>query len=87
MKHQYFVLIVISTILLLGCAQLMKGQEQPVNLINVKNKIFYTTCSGAVETWRNCYDKASRTCPNGYKISDKTENANGGYRTITFSCI
>lgn len=69
---------------LVGCAQLMKGQEQSVVLL--KDKTYHTSCSGAVEFWNNCYDKASRTCDKGYSIIEKTENANGGFRTMTFKC-
>ena len=72
--------------LLSGCAQLMNGQEQPVITKNTKEKLFYTTCSGAVEFWGSCYKKASRTCVNGYLITEKTENANGGFRSMTFQC-
>ncbi len=74
-------------ITLTGCAQLMKGQEQPVVMQNAKENIYYTTCSGAVESWGNCYEKASRTCSGGYKILEKTDNANGGFRTMTFRCF
>ncbi len=74
-------------ILVSGCAQLMNGQEQPVVTQNAKDRTYYTTCSGAVENWGTCYDKASRTCGNGYKILDKTDNANGGSRTMTFRCF
>ena len=72
--------------LLSGCAQLINGQEQPVINKNSKDGVFYTTCSGAVEHWASCYNKASRTCGKGYVITEKTENANGGFRTMTFEC-
>lgn len=79
---KYIVLIMIG--LVTGCVQLMGGQEQPV--IKKKDGEFYTTCSGAVENWGTCYNKASRSCANGYSILEKTENANGGFRTMTFKC-
>ena len=79
---KYAVLILVG--LIAGCAQLMSGQEQPV--VPKKDGIFYTTCSGAVETWASCYNKASRTCAKGYTTLDKTDNANGGFRTMTFKC-
>ncbi len=69
-----------------GCAQLMHGQEQPVVMKDAKNNIWYTTCSGAVETWHNCNLKAERKCEKGYYSLEKTENANGGMRTMTFKC-
>ena len=71
---------------LTGCAQLMKGQEQPVITKNAKDSVYYTTCTGAVENWGSCYNKAARTCEKGYAILEKTENANGGFRTMTFKC-
>ncbi len=74
------------TVFLAGCAQLMSGQEQPVVMKNAKENIYYTTCSGAVENWGSCYNKASRSCSKGYTIFEKTENANGGFRTMTFKC-
>lgn len=79
-------LIIGFLIALNGCAQLMNGQEQSVVPKNAKEGTYYTTCSGAVETWGNCYKKASRTCEKGYAILEKTENGNGGFRTMTFKC-
>ena len=73
------------SLILASCAQLMNGQEQPV--ITKKDNSYYTTCSGAVETWNSCYNKASRTCEKGYTTLEKTENANGGFRTMTFKCL
>ena len=71
---------------MVGCAQLMDGQEQPVVMRNAKEKIYYTTCSGIVENWGSCYNKGARSCSKGYEIIEKTENANGGFRTMTFKC-
>ena len=79
-----FVALVLA-LFLTGCAQLMSGQAQPV--ITKKDNSYYTTCSGAVETWGSCYNKASRTCEKGYTVLEKTENANGGFRTMTFKCL
>lgn len=78
-------IVLVLTLLLTACAQLMNGQEQPV--ISKKDGVYYTTCSGAVENWGSCYNKASRTCPKGYSIWEKTDNANGGFRTMTFKCL
>ena len=78
------ILVMISCIT--GCAQLMHGQEQPVIVKDAKNNIWYTTCSGAVETWHTCNQKAERTCAKGFYSLEKTENANGGFRTMTFKC-
>lgn len=69
---------------LTGCKQLLHGQEQPV--ISKGKGVYYTTCSGAAEHWLQCNNKASRTCPKGYGVLEKEENANGGVRTMTFVC-
>ena len=75
-----------SLVLLSGCAQLTQGQTQPVIVKDAKNKIMFTTCSGAVEDWASCYKKARATCANGYKTIEQTDNANGGFRNFTFKC-
>ena len=62
----------------------MNGQEQPV--ITKKDGTLYTTCSGAVENWGSCNSKALRRCGKNYQLLEKTENANGGFRTMTFKC-
>ena len=69
-----------------GCAQLMNGQSQPVVVKDYNLHIMYTTCNGAAEGWDTCASKATKTCTNGYTILEKTENANGGYRSMTFQC-
>ena len=79
-----FTLFVIT--LLAGCTQLMHGQIQPVKAINEKQSIFFTTCSGAVEDWSSCNNKARNTCPSDFKVIDKLDNANGGKRQLTFQC-
>jgi len=73
-------------LLLTGCAQLMNGQAQPVVVKDPNLHIMYTTCNGAAEGWDTCASKATKTCENGYIILEKTENANGGYRSLTFQC-
>jgi len=79
-------LIVILLALLSSCAQLMHGQSQPVKAINEKQGIFFTSCSGAVEDWASCHNKAIQTCPKGYQILDKSEDVMGGIRKQTFQC-
>jgi len=69
-----------------GCAQLQRGQIQPVIVKDYKNNIMFTTCSGAVEDWASCYRKARSTCDKDYKIIEQNENANGGRRELTFKC-
>jgi hypothetical protein len=73
-------------IALTGCAQLMQGQQQPVTYKNLKEKIMFTTCSGSVEYWGSCFEKAKATCPNGYKVLEKNENPTSGRRDLTFQC-
>lgn len=77
-------LLCVLALLLSGCAQLMNGQQQPVRL--VKANVYQTTCSGAVETWNNCDQKAAKTCDGSYNILEKNENIIGGKREVTFQC-
>ena len=79
-------LLMIFLVLVTGCAQLQNGQIQPVVVKDYKNKIMFTTCSGAVEDWASCYKKAKMACENGYKMIEQKEDANGGIRTFTFQC-
>ena len=69
---------------LAGCAQLMKGQQQPV--VPKGQGTYFTTCSGTVEEWGNCYSKAKQTCSNGYEVTSKNESAVGGKREMEFIC-
>ncbi len=73
-------------LLLVGCAQLMNGQQQPVIQKSVKEKIFFTTCSGAVEDWGSCNKKAQSTCASEFTVIRRFENAVGGRRELTFQC-
>ena len=82
MKYSMLVMLIVLT----GCAQLMRGQQQPVTYKNVQEKIMFTTCSGSVEYWGSCFDKAKASCPNGYKVLDKNENPTAGRRDLTFQC-
>lgn len=71
--------------LIVGCAQLTKGVEQPV--IQYRNTNSYkTTCNGIAEDWGSCNRKAMRTCPNGYAIDQKVQDSQGVNRTLEFSC-
>lgn len=69
-----------------ACAQLMKGEMQPVKMLDAKQQIYFTTCSGSVEEWGSCYNKARKTCNNGYEVTEKVESAIGGKRELTFRC-
>ncbi len=79
---KYFGLIL--TVMMVGCAQLMNGQEQPVRLL--KSNVYITTCSGAVETWTSCSRKAEKTCNGKYKLLEKNESVIGAKREFTFEC-
>jgi hypothetical protein len=78
--------LILTFLLLVSCKQLTKGQEQPVIEKNFKEKVFFTTCSGAVESWGHCNNKALRTCDKGYKEISKFESPVGGRRELTFQC-
>ena len=79
-------LLVVTILLLNGCAQLQHGQMQPVKMIDARNNIYFTTCGGAVEDWASCYDKASDTCAKSYSVIDKRDNGRGTQRDLTFQC-
>jgi hypothetical protein len=81
---KYILLLLLTS--LAGCAQLQHGEIQPVIIKDLKNEIMYTTCSGAVERWPDCYKKAIMACSKGYKIIQENENAQGGIRELTFQC-
>ncbi len=70
----------------MSCKSLMNGQDQPVNLIDGKNNIYMTTCSGMAETIGMCYDKAKRTCKSGYQVLDEVRDSSGVHRQLRFQC-
>jgi hypothetical protein len=71
-----------------ACAQLQRGQEQPVisKLSKEKGEYYFTTCGGAVEGWSDCFQKAQRTCPAGYIKLSTADNSRGTQRDLTFQC-
>ena len=70
-----------------GCKQLMNGELQPVKLINAKENIYFTTCTGLVETWGTCHDKARASCKGDYTTLNRFETpTGGGRRELTFKC-
>lgn len=79
-------LITFFVLTITACAQLKKGELQPVNRIDTKEPIYFTTCSGSVEEWSSCNNKATKTCANGYEVLNRVENAVGGRRELTFKC-
>ncbi len=85
MKMKTFVTLFLIA-LNVSCAALMNPQEQPVNLVDSKAKIYTTTCSGMAETLGSCYQKARRTCQYGYKLLNESQNNSGAQRQITFQC-
>jgi hypothetical protein len=80
--------LIIATLMMLlsACAQLQKGELQPVKRIDAKEPIYFTTCSGMVEDWASCNRKAMKTCPKGYSVTSKEENPTAGRRDMTFRC-
>jgi len=70
----------------LSCKSLMNGQDQPVNLIDSQNHIYMTTCSGLAETIGSCYQKAQKTCVNGYHLIEEKIDSSGVHRQIRFQC-
>ena len=80
--------IVISIIFQIGCASLqgIKGQVQPVKLLDSKTKIYMTTCSGMAETIGSCYQKAQKTCDKGYRLTEEKIDSSGINRLIKFQC-
>ena len=73
-------------VLNLSCQSLMNAQEQPINLIDSKNYIYMTTCSGMAETMGTCYEKAKRTCKQGYNLLNEVRDSSGVHREIRFQC-
>jgi hypothetical protein len=70
----------------LSCNSLIKGQGQPVNLIDSQNHIYMTACSGLAETIGTCYDKAKTTCNGKYEIIKEFRDSSGVHRELTFQC-
>jgi hypothetical protein len=79
-------LVIILGFLLVGCAQLLNGQLQPVKIKDPNKGTYVTNCGGAVENWASCNDKAMNTCPKGYVVLEKTEDSNGIKRELIFGC-
>ncbi len=73
-------------ITILSCKSLMNPQDQPINLIDSKNNIYMTTCSGLAETIGSCYQKAQKTCNKGYELIEEKIDSSGVHRFIKFQC-
>ena len=59
---------------------------QPVKLLDGKQNIYKTSCSGMVETWPDCLSKAKSTCPNGYDELYRDITPVGARRELKFKC-
>ena len=79
-------LFIVSVVLLSGCQNFLHGAVQPVKTLDARNGVYITTCSGAVEDWPSCYDKASATCNGKYDVITREDNNRGTYRALTFQC-
>jgi hypothetical protein len=80
-------LLILALIISLGgCAQLKKGEMQPVKQIDIKEEIYFTTCSGMVEDWASCNKKAMQACSKGYDVLRKDENPTASRRELRFKC-
>jgi hypothetical protein len=78
--------IVFLMMIVLSCKSLMNPHEQPVYLIDSKNNIYMTTCSGMAETIGSCYQKALKTCYKGYRLIGEKLDTSGIERLIKFQC-
>jgi hypothetical protein len=78
--------LTVIAVFLVGCNQLIKGQEQPVVSTDIKQGIYSVTCAGAVEHWGSCFRKANQKCEQGYKALNQNENSTGTKRELTFQC-
>ena len=81
------ILIVVLSLLSSSCSSLLKGQSQPVKLIDNRNEIYLVTCSGPAETMGVCYEKAQETCNRRLKILNEKIGSTGIDRELKFQCI
>ena len=81
-------LVILFSLLIISCSALNNPQRamQPVVYQNLKEKIYFTTCSGAVEDWSSCIDKARATCSGNYEQLKRFESPVAGRRELTFQC-
>lgn len=78
--------ILLLCLVLSSCAQLTHDNLQPVVAKSLKEKIYFTTCSGVVETIGTCHDKAKHTCQGSFEVIKRYETPTGGHRELTFQC-
>ncbi len=77
-------LCLLLVLMLNGCEQLVRPQEQSIKQID--NDMYFTTCSGVVETIGTCYEKAKRTCSGNYSVIKEFRDSLGVHRELTFQC-
>jgi hypothetical protein len=81
------ILVIIALALISSsCASLMKGQDQPIQLMDDRTKTYKTTCNGVAETIGSCHNKAKEICTSGYKIVNEKIDSTGIFREIVFQC-
>lgn len=68
---------------LCACVNSTNNVTQPVY---TKGANMFTTCSGVVEDWASCNDKAMKACSGKYDVVQKDENPSGAQRELTFKC-
>jgi len=54
----------------------MNPQEQ--SIVKLKDNVYKTTCSGTLENWGQCFNKAKRTCQTGYTDIERLADGSGG---------
>ncbi len=70
----------------ISCTALMNPQAQPVLLMDTRNHIYATTCSGLAETMGTCHVKAKHTCKSAYQVLDEHTDNSGVHRQLRFQC-
>ena len=80
--------ILLSAILLSGCAQLTTGHspDKP-KLIAPARNLLMTECNGPASEFDQCYIAAKQACPVGYEVIDWVRNYGSITRQIIFKCM
>ena len=81
-------LLVLVPLILSGCYALSnpQGAAQAVRTLDLKTQTYRVTCNGAVEDWPNCFERAKKTCSNGYTQQERNQSPVGGKRELIFQC-
>ena len=80
-------MILVLSALNTSCSSLLRGQSQPVKLIDNRKEIYLVTCSGPAETFGTCYERVRETCKRESKILSETISSTGIHRELKFQCI